>query len=113
MEEIFCKNMKKYEDKRNVIGNLVSEYRIKKDLTKVQLSKLLQLHAVNLDHTEIQRIETGRMIVKDFELIALCIVLDINYEDLKNCESFMKIDIALHESESEIVALSMDFYPKH
>lgn len=76
--------MKKYEDKRNVIGNLIYEYRTKKKLTKVQLSKLLELHAVNLDHTEIKRIETGRMIVKDFELVALCIVLDISYEDLKN-----------------------------
>ena len=32
-----------------------------------------------------------------------------NYEELRNCESFMKIDIALHESESEIVALRKYF----
>lgn len=76
--------MKKYEEKSNVIGCLINNYRIKRNLSKSELSRQLQLHAVYLDNTEIQRIETGRMIVKDFELIALCKVLDINYEDLKN-----------------------------
>ena len=76
--------MKKYEEKSNVIGELVRIYRIKKNLTKMELSRQLQLHAVYLDHTEINRIETNRMIVKDFELIALCKVLDISFEDLKN-----------------------------
>lgn len=46
---------------------------------------MLQLHAVYLDITELKRIEDGTQIVKDFELIGLCKVLDINYEDLKNC----------------------------
>lgn len=45
---------------------------------------MLQFHAVYIDNTELHRIETGRMIVKDFELIALCKVLDINFEHLKN-----------------------------
>ena len=76
--------MKKYEEKSNVIGFLISNYRIKRKLSKADLSRQLQLHAVYLDNTEIKRIETGRMIVKDFELIALCKVLDISYEDLKN-----------------------------
>lgn len=76
--------MKKYEDKSNVISNLILEYRTKKGLSKSEVCKQLQLHAVYLDITELNRIETGRMIVKDFELIALCKVLDISYEDLKN-----------------------------
>ena len=37
-----------------------------------------------LDVTEVHRIEIGRMIVKDFELIGFCKVLDINYNDKKN-----------------------------
>ncbi len=76
--------MKKYENKSNVIGRLVNEYRKKNNLSKTELSKMLQLHAVYLDITEINRIEEGKMIVKDFELIALCKVLEINYDDLKN-----------------------------
>ncbi len=76
--------MKKYENKSNVIGNLVKEYRIKKGLTKTELSEKLQLHAVYLDVTELGRMEEGKMIIKDFELIALCKVLDISYNNLKN-----------------------------
>ena len=77
--------MKKYSnEKRNVIGSLINEYRKKKKLSKIELSKMLQLHAVYLDSTEIKRIEDGKMIVKDFEVIGLCKVLDIDYNELKN-----------------------------
>lgn len=76
--------MKKYNGKSNVIGNLIHKYRKDKGLSKAELSRRLQLHAVYLDSTELKRIETGNMIVKDFELIGLCKVLDINYDDLKN-----------------------------
>lgn len=78
--------MKKYEGKKsNVIGNLIKKYREEKGLEKIQVSRLLQLHAVYLDSTELKRIEDGTQIVKDFELIGLCKVLDVNYDDLKNC----------------------------
>lgn len=78
--------MKKYEGKKsNVIGNLIKKYREEKGLEKIEVSRLLQLHAVYLDSTELKRIEDGTQIVKDFELIGLCKVLDVNYDDLKNC----------------------------
>ncbi len=77
--------MKKYENKKsNVIGDLIKDYRKKKKLRKVDVCEKLQLHAVYIDSTELKRIEDGRMIVKDFELIAFCKVLDIDYEELKN-----------------------------
>lgn len=78
--------MKKYEGKKsNVIGNLIKKYREEKGLEKIEVSRLLQLHAVYLDSTELKRIEDGTQIVKDFELIGLCKVIDVNYDDLKNC----------------------------
>lgn len=78
--------MKKYEGKKsNVIGNLIKKYREEKGLEKIEVSRLLQLHAVYLDSTELKRIEDGTQIVKNFELIGLCKVLDVNYDDLKNC----------------------------
>ena len=76
--------MKKYDNKSNVIGNLISKYRKDKKISKSELSRMLQLHAVYLDITELGRIENGKMIVKDFELIGICKVLDIDYEELKN-----------------------------
>ncbi len=77
--------MKKYENtKSNVISSLIKEYRLKNNLSKVEVCNQLQLHAVYIDVTELNRMETGRMIIKDFELIALCKVLNISYSDLKN-----------------------------
>lgn len=74
--------MKKFNNKSNVIGNLINQYRENQQLSKGTLSRKLELLGVNLDTTEICRIETGRMIVKDFELIALCKVLNIDYDEL-------------------------------
>lgn len=77
--------MKKYENKKsNVVGNLIREYRNKKNLKPIEMCKLLELHAVYIDSTELKRIEDGKQIIKDFELIGFCKVLDINYEELKN-----------------------------
>ncbi len=76
--------MKKYENKSNVVGNLLKDYRQKNKLTKNEVCRRLQLHAIYMDATELNRMETGRMIIKDFELIGLCKVLEISYEDLKN-----------------------------
>lgn len=74
--------MKKYENKSNAVSNLIKNYRIRKGLSKGEVCRRLQLHAVYLDITELNRMETNRMIIKDFELIALCKVLEINYQDL-------------------------------
>ena len=77
--------MKKYENnKSNVIGELIKNYRIKNNLKKIDVCKLLQLHAVYIDITELKRIEDGKMIVKDFELIAFCKILGVDYEELMN-----------------------------
>ena len=76
--------MKKYEEKINVIGNLIKEYRIKNKMSKTEVGRQLQLHAVYIDRTELNRMETGQMIIKDFELIALFKVLKIPFEKLKD-----------------------------
>ena len=78
-------SLKKYENKSNVIGNLIKKTRTKKKMRKLELCQKLQLHGVYIDSTELKRMEDGVMIVKDFELIAFCKVLDINYDELKNC----------------------------
>ena len=49
----------------------------------VESSILTKLFAVYIDSTELKRMGDGRMIIKDFELIAFCRVLDINYDELK------------------------------
>lgn len=75
--------MKKYENKSNVIGKLLLEYRNKKKLSKEAVCRQLQLHGVYINRIELYRMEKEQMIIKDFELIALCEVLDINYNELR------------------------------
>ena len=75
--------MKKFNNNRNIIGNLVKKHRIKKHYTKADLSHKLELLGIELDRFELYKIETAKTSVKDFELIGLCIVLDIDFEELK------------------------------
>lgn len=75
--------MKKFNNNPNIIGNLIKNAREKKKYTKVDLIRELELLGVEMNRNEIYRIENNKMIVKDFELVAFCIVLDINFNDLK------------------------------
>ena len=75
--------MKKFNNERNVIGNIVKKHREDKHYNKTILSSKLELLGIELDRFELYKIETGKTSVKDFELIALCIVLDIDFEELK------------------------------
>ena len=75
--------MKKFNNKPNLIGELVKSAREKKNFTKVDLCRELELLGIEMSRNEIYRIEKNQMMVKDFELVALCIVLDINFSDLR------------------------------
>ncbi len=72
--------MKKYENKSNVIGNLLFEHRKQKGFSKEEVCRRVQLYGVYIHRVELYRMEIGQSIIKDFELIALCNVLDIDYD---------------------------------
>ena len=74
--------MKKFENKSNAFGNLIEKYRIKNGLSRSDLSTKLDLIGVPISGDEIYRIEKQKMILKDFELIAICSVLNINPNNL-------------------------------
>ncbi len=76
--------MKKYENKNNVIGYIINEYREKNNLSKAEVCRRLELHAVYINPTELNKMEKGIMLIKDFELIGLFTVLGIDYNELKN-----------------------------
>lgn len=73
--------MKKYENKSNVIGKLLCEHRTKLGFSKEEVCRRVQLHGVYIHRVELYRMEQGLSIVKDFELIALCDVLGIDYNN--------------------------------
>ena len=76
--------MRKYNGLPNVSGKIIEEYRLKNDMSREDLSKKLQLMGINIDRNNVYRIEKGKVLLKDFELIAFCKILNINYSDLKN-----------------------------
>lgn len=77
--------MKKYENKANVIGHILKQHRKNKGLSKEEVCRRVQLHGVYIHRVELYRMELGISIIKDFELIALCKVLDIDYNtEVKN-----------------------------
>lgn len=75
--------MKKFNNNPNIIGSFIENARKQKHFTKVDLCRELELLGIEMSRNEIYRIEKNQMIVKDFELVAFCIVLDINFDDLK------------------------------
>lgn len=75
--------MKKFNNCRNIIGDSIKKHREEKHLTKTDLSHKLELLGIELDRFELYKIENAKTSVKDFELIGLCIILDIDFEELK------------------------------
>ncbi len=75
--------MKKFNEKRNIIGEIVQKNREKMNYSKTELSHKLELLGVELDRFELYKIETSKTSVKDFELVALCIVLNIDFNEIK------------------------------
>ena len=74
--------MRKYNEKSNICGELIENYRLNQNMSRENLAEQLQLLGINIDRTHILRIEKGNVILKDFELIAICKILNINYSDL-------------------------------
>lgn len=75
--------MRKYNGKSNLYGEIIEKYRLSKDMSREYLAQQLQLLGMNIDRTHILRIEKGEVILKDFELIAICKILKINYSELE------------------------------
>ena len=75
---------KKYNHKKNIAGVMIKEAREKKKMTKVELSKKLELYSIDINTDELLLIEKNQLLIKDFELAALSVVLDIDLNNLKN-----------------------------
>lgn len=75
--------MNKYKNKSNISGEIIHNSRIKHNLSLEKLSNKLELVGITLYPNDIYLIEKGQRIVKDFELMAMCKVLDIDIKNIK------------------------------
>lgn len=77
-------NYRKFNGNPNIIADIISLERTKQNLSLSQLSDKLQLIGVCLYKSDLYLIENNKRSVKDFELIALAIVLHLDYKKLED-----------------------------
>ena len=75
--------LKRYNEKKNISGTLIRRSREEKGMSKVRLSQLLDTYGIYINTDELLRIEKNQLLVKDFELIAIAQILDIDLNQLK------------------------------
>lgn len=75
--------MRKINGKSNLCGGYLKQKRLDKNLNRSDLARELQLLGLNMTVDDIYRIETNRILLKDFELIVMSIALDIDLNELK------------------------------
>lgn len=76
------KNSNKYENNLNIIGDTLRQKRKEKNLSFEKLSNKLLLLGVNIPVTCLHRIENNQRTVRDYELCALSIALDLDVNEL-------------------------------
>ena len=73
---------RKYNGKSNVIGDTLKNLRKSKKLSRAALSNKLMLLGIDINSDGIYKIEKGRRILKDFELTAIAMVLEVSEVEL-------------------------------
>lgn len=76
--------IKKYKEKKNIAGPLIKESRKKVHMTKSELCKKLELQGVYINRDELLLMEKNQLMIKDFEMVAISKILDIDLNKLKS-----------------------------
>jgi transcriptional regulator with XRE-family HTH domain len=75
--------MKKFKGNKNAYGELIKKYRKQKNFSRNDLSREMDLMGIPMSPDEIYRIESQKLVLKDFELVAICIILNISFDRLQ------------------------------
>ncbi len=73
---------RKYNEKSNVIGPIIQKLRKSQKMSREALSNKLMMLGIDINSDGIYKIEKGRRIIKDFELSAFSIVLNVPETEL-------------------------------
>ena len=74
--------MKKFDGKSNAYGKLIEKCRKSKNLSRADVSRELDLIDIPINPDELYRVERQSMLLKDYELIAIRMILEVDYNDL-------------------------------
>lgn len=74
------KRINRYNNELNVLSKIIREKRIATRMSQDNLSAKMQLRGITINQNEISKLENGKRLIKDFELIALkdILKLDLN-----------------------------------
>lgn len=75
--------MRKYKNKSNACGEIIEKRRLELNLTPTEAVKKFELHGLNIDTVQLYRLEKGKIILKDFELLIIANVLGIELDLIK------------------------------
>ena len=70
------------DGKNNLCGRNVAKYRNALGISQRKLADKLQILGLDIDKNAIQRIEAGKRFVTDIELLYLCKVFEISFNEL-------------------------------
>ncbi len=71
-----------FKESHNITGSQIRQLRKKKGLTQNQLVAKMQIAGIQIDQKAISRIENGRRIITDYELMFIAEILDVSIEQL-------------------------------
>ncbi len=80
---IMFKN-KANDGKNNICGKRIYELRnsIKPKMSQRMLAEMLQLNGIDVDKNAVQRMESGQRFITDIEIVALCKIFNVSFEEL-------------------------------
>lgn len=76
--------MRKFNGKSNITGSFIEQKLTEKNITKEDFCRKLQLYGLNIDRFHLYDMLEGKVIIKDFELLIICNILKLNYDELKS-----------------------------
>lgn len=71
----------KFDDKLNILGNIINKHRTKNKMSVEQLSSKLSLLGINLTADSIYQIENNTRSIKDYELASLSYILKFSVDE--------------------------------
>lgn len=77
--------IKKYNGNKNASGTILQSERENRGVSKADLCRKLDLAGININTDELYLMEHNKLMIKDFELIAICKILEIDLNIFKDC----------------------------
>lgn len=74
--------IRKLNNNVNIVGTNIKKFREQQKLSQPDLCTKMQLIGVTMYIADIYEIENNKRLVKDFEIKAFCIALNITFEQL-------------------------------